>query len=124
MKYLLDSNVVIEYLSEMLPEKASLFIDKLPIQISVVTKMEILGWYEVNHVILKQLQDFIDRALVYDLSNDVVVQTIHIRQRHKIKLPDAIIAATALTTGAKLITHNIRDFEKINNLSLIDSHCL
>jgi predicted nucleic acid-binding protein len=37
-----------------------------------------------------------------------------LRQHHKIKTPDAIIAATALVLDFGLVTHNTRDFEKLD----------
>jgi len=40
------------------------------------------------------------------------------RRQHKLKIPDSVIAATALLTGTILITRNVRDFMKIKNLSL------
>jgi hypothetical protein len=39
----------------------------------------------------------------------------------KIKLGDAIIAATALVHQLKLVTRNIRDFNGIENLEIVDS---
>ena len=122
MRYLLDTNVIIEYLSDMLPAEASLAVRKLPVYISVVTKMEILGWYKVNAPTLQQLEKFINQAYVVEINNSVVSNTIYIRQQHKIKLPDAIIAATAIATSSGLVTHNTKDFREIANLKLFDSH--
>jgi len=51
---------------------------------------------------------------------NVVKRTIELCKQDKIKLPDAIIAATALTEGFTLVTHNISDFKKIPNLELLD----
>lgn len=46
--------------------------------------------------------------------------TVKIRRNHKIKLPDAIIAATAITKGMTLITRNAKDFTPITNLHVIN----
>jgi predicted nucleic acid-binding protein len=43
-----------------------------------------------------------------------------LRQQHKIKLPDAIIAATAMAEGLTLITRNSDDFKNINSLKLLN----
>ena len=43
-------------------------------------------------------------------------QTITLRKKHKIKLPDAIIAATALVHNLTLLTRNEKDFSKISNV--------
>jgi len=50
----------------------------------------------------------------------VIAQTIRLRQMRKIKIPDAIIAASALIQGLPLVTHNVSDFQWIEGLSLLD----
>jgi predicted nucleic acid-binding protein len=47
------------------------------------------------------------------LTDDIVQQVIAIRQKKKIKLPDAIIAATAMEHSAVLITRNTKDFNSL-----------
>ncbi|MBI2111514.1 MAG: PIN domain-containing protein, partial [Nitrosarchaeum sp.] len=39
-------------------------------------------------------------------------------RKHNIEIPDAIIAATALLNEATLVTRNIKDFERVENLKL------
>jgi predicted nucleic acid-binding protein len=43
---------------------------------------------------------------------------VDLRRKHKIKLPDAIIAATSLYTNSTLITRNIKDFSRIKELNI------
>lgn len=50
--------------------------------------------------------------------------TIAIREIYKIKLPDAIITATALVYNLTLITRNISDFQNIESLKIINPHAL
>ncbi len=60
-----------------------------------------------------------------ELSENIVQKTIHLRKSYqKIKLPDLIIAATALEYNFQLITHNLDDFKSITGLTLIDSYSL
>jgi predicted nucleic acid-binding protein len=120
-KYLMDSNVIIDQLGNNLPSKASSFIDSLPVVISVITRIEIVGWYNATNQQIEKLKTFVGSAFIYPLSEDVIEQTINIRQNHKIKLPDAIIAATALVNNCALITHNVSDYKGIQSLTLIDS---
>ncbi|AYQ34414.1 PIN domain-containing protein [Runella sp. SP2] len=63
-----------------------------------------------------QLQNFVHLS--------VVEASIEIRKRHKTKLPDAIIAATALVYGLVLISRNVSDFKSIDGLQVIDPHLL
>lgn len=44
----MDSNAVIDYFGNKLPESGSLFMDDLPAVISVITRIEILGWYQAT----------------------------------------------------------------------------
>lgn len=63
-------------------------------------------------------------AEILQLSGAIVNQTIEIRKVHKIKLPDAIISATALVHDFKLISRNISDFKNIGGLTVVDPHSL
>lgn len=123
-RYLIDTNAVIDYLACKLPDNAMSFlnrvVDDVPI-ISVITKMEVLGFNAPQqHYAL--LVDFMNDALVLDLSTQVVDTTIELRKTYKTKLPDAIIAATALTHKLTLLTRNTKDFLRIQNLQLINPY--
>lgn len=54
-----------------------------------------------------------------DLTKPIIEKTIEIRKRSKIKLPDAIIAASALVNNATLVTYNVKDFKMIDRITLI-----
>ena len=51
---------------------------------------------------------------------DITEKTIEIRKQAKIKLPDAIIAASALVNNAVLVTANVKDFKMIDGISIIN----
>ena len=61
-----------------------------------------------------------ENATILPLDRVVSDKTIEIRKNHKIKLPDAIIAATALVHNFNLATRNIKDFKKIDGLELVN----
>ena len=119
-EFLMDSNVVIDYFGNKLPPKATSLIDNLPAVISVITRLEILGWYNATSEQLNKLQNFVEQSVVYSLSEVVIQQTISLRQQHHIRLPDAIVAATALTENKTLITRNVNDFKNIPGLNLLN----
>jgi predicted nucleic acid-binding protein len=114
--FLMDTNVVIGYLSNQLPLTGAAAIDQLPGVISVITRIELLGWYKASVEKLAKLKPFIDNAQIYNLSEDVIQQTIVLRQQYKIKLPDAVVAATAMVYNQTLITRNTIDFKNITGL--------
>ena len=118
-RYLIDSNIVIKFLGNLLNENGRLFIANIldeEFNISVITDIEVLG----HHSITEIEEMFMSLATVYDLDNDIRVRTIELRKQHKIKLPDAIIAATALSHSFVLITQNERDFNNIVGLEVIN----
>ena len=52
----------------------------------------------------------------------IIEKTIEIRKSYRIKLPDAIIAATAFVHNLTLLTRNISDYKNIEELSVINPH--
>lgn len=62
---------------------------------------------------LKKAKEFLAFATVINLSKPMVDRTIKIKQNYNIKLPDAVIAATALSKKMTLVTRNAEDFKGI-----------
>ena len=120
--YLLDSNIIIGYLAGKIPasgmKAVSLIVDQTP-NISVITQIEILRFNDTpeNEAVLI---DFVKSSVIYSLSPDIVQRTIELCKQSKIKLPDAIIAATALAESLVLVTRNIDDFKGIAGLKLFN----
>ena len=85
--------------------------------LSVITKIELLGWKFPNPNKSDISYAFVDQSNLFPLSEDIVNKTIELRQRYKIKLPDAVIAATAIVHDFTLISRNDKDFSNINELS-------
>jgi len=80
----------------------------------------LLGFSDITNNEELKFLEFIDAANLIDLGKDVVNKTIEIRKLSKIKLPDAIIAATALLNELAIITRNTKDFSKVEGLELVD----
>ena len=122
MGYVIDSNVVIDYMSGQLPRNAMSFmnevINETPIM-SIMTQIEVLGFNNPPEI-ESFLTEFIDASLIIPLNDDIVKTTIEIRKKNKIKTPDAIIAATAIVSGYPLITRNTKDFKNLDKLEIIN----
>lgn len=119
--YLIDTNVAIGYLDNVLPESGLTFMDDIPVIIlSVVTRIELLSWRSATKSQLAVLESYIDDARVFDLSEAVIRKTIDIRKEQRVKLPDAVIAATALVHGLVLLTRNTSDFKGIAGLEVVN----
>ncbi len=120
--YLIDTNSVIDYLNNKLPDKANQLIDNHQSKISVITRMELLGWAGANDQQTEILEEYVNTSLVFPLDEPVIIKTIQIRKATKAKLPDAIIAATALVNQLVLITRNTKDFTGIDGLKMLDPY--
>lgn len=119
-KYLIDTNAVIDYLSNKLPGNASNMLDEEALEISVIIRMELLAWGNAESQQLSILEDFINSVVVWSLDEPVIIKGIEIRKNFKIKLPDAIIAATPVVHELTLVTRNVNDFKNITGLRLIN----
>lgn len=86
--------------------------------ISVINRIELLGFKQLNGKESDALTSFVSKSNIFDLEEDIILETIQIRKTYNIKLPDAIIAATCLVNNCSLVTNNIKDFDKINGLLL------
>jgi len=124
VKYLWDTNTVIYYLQKQLSVNAETFIDSILLidvpAISAITEIELLCWKSANENDLLTLKNFIADACVYELDQQIKNQTAELRKHYNLKLPDAIIAATALVNKLTFITRNIKDFDKISTLDLVN----
>jgi predicted nucleic acid-binding protein len=126
-RYLIDSNVIIDYTSLRLPKKGSDFVEDLfnnDFLISVATKIEVLGFNDIPDKLLA-MEEFVNTATVFSLDETVTNKTIQLRRDYKkLKLGDAIIAATASVHNLIIITRNIKDFQNIDGLKVIDPYTI
>ena len=115
MSYLFDTNVVIYYFNGLTADDALHQLLAERFRISVITKIEFLGWNEfaTDARLYSQARAFIGHAQVFDLSAEIVEQTIRLRQQFKTKTPDALIAATALVNDLTVVSHNTSDFARL-----------
>jgi hypothetical protein len=125
-QYLIDTNAIIDYLSQKLPSAGMEFmnpiVDCVP-NVSVISKIEVLG-YNTTDKHYQILSNFMTDATVLDLTGSIVDVCIELRKKYKTKLPDAIIAATAMVYDLSLITRNISDFKSIQGLNIINPYSL
>jgi predicted nucleic acid-binding protein len=110
MHAIIDTNILIDYLSGLEKAKEELARYKNP-AISIITWMEILIG-AANKTEEVSLKNFLRDFHLYEVSTEVAESAIKVRQEYKIRLPDAIIWATALTSNTILVTRNTKDFSK------------
>ena len=123
-RYLIDTNVIIDNFGNKLTEKGKNLLHSIDINISAVTKIEVLGWLNATKEQLNPLFTFMEMVNILPINDTVINKTITLRQLKKIALGDAIIAATALINDLVLITRNISDFKNMEGLEVIDPYNL
>lgn len=111
-----DTNILID-LSEG-KNQISNYLDGNTIHISVITEIELLGWPKITQAHKDFFSQLIKDCHVMELSQHVKDLTIELKQKHKIKLPDAVIAASALFLDIPLLTRDV-SFEKVKSLNLL-----
>ena len=113
---LVDTNLIIlgiggnQHVREIL-EGNTLFI-------SVITEIELLSIPFTNSNDERLLRDFIANCFVLDLDSEIKKSAVSVRKKSKIKLPDAIIAATSIAKKLPLFTAD-KGFNKIQGLNLV-----
>ena len=115
--YLIDTNIVLYLLGG---DKTLISIlDDKNLYISFITQLEILSYPGILNDEIDKIQDFINECVVLEISPYIKEYAIKYRREWKLKLPDAIIAATASFINAPLVTAD-KDFKKLEeDLELI-----
>ena len=109
---LFDSNIII-YLSKR--EIPLSIVDQFDeILISVITYMEILGYNFSNSEEKAFIIDLLSVFKIIYIDRKIADIVVKIRKKKRIKLPDAIISATAISEGLYLVTRNVEDFNDID----------
>ena len=124
IKYLWDTNTAIYYLQKQFPPTAETFIDNtianhIPV-LSAITEIELLCWKHSTLEEEKKLAYFINDCLIIELEQSIKHKTAEIRKQYRIKLPDAIIAASAIVYNLILISRNVTDFRDIEALQVVN----
>jgi len=110
MRLCFDSNILIDAYRGI-----QLGVDELATTeervISVVT------WVEVLAGCRDEMEDRLTRTFlsgfdVVPLSSDVAEAAVELRRTRRLKLPDAVVLATARVSGCQLSTRNTKDFSE------------
>jgi predicted nucleic acid-binding protein len=119
----IDTNILIYHLAGVLTDQAEASLaDALESgsYISIITRIELLGWRKHSLDSLKAAEVLLRSVSEIPLHEDIIRLCISFRQNYPIKLPDAIIAATARYAKVPLMTRNMPDFERVPELKIVD----
>ena len=107
MKAVLDSNILIDYLNGIDAARAEIARYPQP-YISAITWMEVMAGSEPSDD--TEIRAFLARFTQVVIDDEVAEQAVALRRLHRLRLPDAIIWASARTLGALLVSRNSKDF--------------
>ncbi len=104
---LFDTNILLDHLKAVPAAKREI-VRYEDIAISIVTRMEVLVGAEPESE--TATRKFLDSFKTVPLDDAVAEQAIILRRRHRLKLSDAIIWASAIVQGRLLVTRDTKDF--------------
>ena len=121
-EYLVDTNIIIyhtkgskgsiDFISSVIAQKS--------FNISILTKIEFLGWEKHTPDGFEKCKRLVEPANIYPVDEDIANKAIELKRGMNIKLADAVIAATAIIHNLKLATRNVDDFKTIEELEVIN----
>jgi hypothetical protein len=107
IKFLLDTNFILGLLKSHPEVLAAISLRNLSVSecgYSAITRMELLGFPGISREEESMIRQKLERLTYLPLTRAVEDVVIGLRQTRKIKLPDAVIAATAICAGVELLT--------------------
>lgn len=116
IKLLIDTNIALYLLGG--DQIVASMLEQREIYISSISEMELLGFPGISIQEQESIRNFLSDCILIDMNTDIKERAIDIRQHYNLKLPDAIIAATALHLNLALISaDNI--FSRIEQLNFV-----
>ena len=119
-----DTNAIIFFLQDLLPQRSKDFLlqelkQNTP-HFSIISEIELLSWPKLSKPESQTIADFLSHFERIELTEEIKLETIRIRRTIGLKVPDSIIAASALTFQTQLLSNNFKDFTRVPHLELID----
>jgi predicted nucleic acid-binding protein len=115
-KILLDTNVIL-YLLNVNTDIRDI-LNKKQFYISFITELELLGYKDLTAPDKEKIKEFIKECTIIDVNASIKNKVVEIRINHKIKLPDALVAATAYFLDIPLLTAD-KGLSALNDMSVL-----
>lgn len=122
---LVDTNAIIDLFHGRLPASGAEWLNDVlnneNYHLSAINKIELLGFSgTVEEEVF--VEAVVENAILSSLNDEIIKGTVAIKKASKIKLPDAVIAATALHYDLTIVTRNTKDFSRIAGVRMINPH--
>lgn len=100
----LDTNAVLYFLAGRLAEP----LPEADFYVSVITEIELLSYPLLKMEDEAEIRSFLNDVTIIDLTETIKQSAIALRRQYRLKLPDALIVATAHDLSAELFTNDIK----------------
>ena len=115
-KWLVDTNIIIALTAGR--EDVVSLLEGKNIYLSVISEIELLSWPKLKAKDVKLIEQMLSEFTIVELNGYVKAETIKLRRKYGLKLPDALIAATSITNDLPLLTFD-KGFKKLSGLNLL-----
>ena len=114
MRVVLDTNILVDYLNGI-PEAADEIARYKDPIISRITWMEVLIGAKDDEE-SRATREFLRLFRIEELGEAIAEEAVRVRQAKRVRLPDAVIYATAGSLGCQLVTRNVNDFPAADSI--------
>ena len=105
IKCLLDTNIILGLIKGNLDAGTKLKeLNLKNCAFSSVTRMELLGFPGITQHEINIITALLSQMTQFSIDRIIEDKTIELKQEHKLKLPDAVILATAMNNNIELLT--------------------
>jgi predicted nucleic acid-binding protein len=107
-KLVLDTNAIIKLLDDKEKSRSldKAFPDNEKV-VSIITQIELLGYPDITAEVDELIRSFLDDIVIILPDIEIIETAIQIRRnKPTLKLPDAVIAASAIALNATLVTND------------------
>ena len=112
----LDTNIVLYLLSG--DDTIADFLNDKTVFLSFITELELLGYKEISAEDLSKIESLLADSTIIDINSEIKKIVIELRKSNKIRLPDAIIAATSHYLNIPFMTSD-KDLTKLTDLNIL-----
>lgn len=119
--YTFDTNVILYYIKgedDVATRVEEIYRRGSLVYVSAITEAELFGFSSLTEEEAERIDMFLKTVSIVPVDSHIARISGTLRRTYGVKIPDSVIAATALFTGSTVLTRNIKDFKKVHNLNV------
>ena len=113
---LLDTNVILYFLNgdrTLIP-----ILNNKNLFVSFITQLELLSYKGITKTDIKKITEFLKECTIIDINSSIKENTVTIKRKYSLKLPDSIIIATGMYLNSPLVSAD-NQFKQVEESNLI-----